>query len=97
MFFFTVPQVLLACFSVLSSAGAFVAVHHLPRELLPAMSALTELGHSKTAATDRDDGVANALATQTAVQGLGEMVSHYESFLIGELSVYIWVPVLLSA
>ena len=61
------------------------------------MSALTELGHSKTAATDRDDGVANALATQTAVQGLGEMVSHYESFLIGELSVYIWVPVLLSA
>lgn len=93
MFSSAVPQVLLACLSLLSSAGAFVVVHNLPRELLPAMSALTELGHSKTTATDRDDGVASALAVQ-AVQGLGEVASQYDSFLIGELSVFVWVYVL---
>lgn len=97
MFSSAVPQVVLVVvvsLSLCSWAEAFVAVHHLARQSPPVMSALTELGHSTpTAGRDVADDTLprqTAAAVQGArckVQGLGEVVSQYDSFLIGEPSV----------
>lgn len=92
MFSSVVPQVVvvvLASLTLCPWAEAFVAGHYLPRQPQPAMSALTELGHSTPIGRD---AVADALPLQaartaSAVQGLGEVVSQYDSFLIGEFPV----------
>lgn len=100
MFSSAVPQVMLGVLvflSLSSWAEAFVAVHFSPRQSPRTMPTLTELGHSTP--TGRDAGAddvplqtATATTTTTttkttAVQGLGEVVSHYDSFLVGELPV----------
>lgn len=92
MFSSTVPQVLvvvLASLSLCSWAEAFVLVRYLPRQPQPAMSALTELGHSTPTGRDAVTDAPRLQPARTVVQGLGEVVSQYDSFLIGELPVRI--------
>lgn len=100
MFSSAVPQVVLGVLvsiSLSSRAEAFVAVPFSPALSPLAMSTLTALGHATPAGRDAAVGDAIPLQTATAtttttttrttVQGLSEVVSHYDSFLVGEVSV----------